>query len=172
MPLEPPTLPFDLPISHAGGATGDTLYARQGALLVSCPRPFQRHEGAFACPEPYRRIGGAECIPHSRESMRHGVAPPDDRFATIPIAPARRTCFDVRTCLWTHVPAYPLRAEGESADEPRDRRTRSSKLQPPPPPQALGCFRRFRLSGRHRPQRKGRTDCARGASHGRHQAID
>ena len=25
MPLEPPTLPFDLPTSHAGGATGDAL---------------------------------------------------------------------------------------------------------------------------------------------------
>jgi hypothetical protein len=53
MPLEPPMLPFDHPISHAGGATGDTLCALQGALLVSCPRPFQRREGAFACPEPY-----------------------------------------------------------------------------------------------------------------------
>jgi len=53
MPLEPPTLPFDLPISHAGGATGDTLCAHQGALLVSCFRQFQRREGAFACPEPY-----------------------------------------------------------------------------------------------------------------------
>jgi hypothetical protein len=52
MPLEPPTLPFDLPTSHAGGATGDALCARQGALLVSCLTPLQRREGAFACAEP------------------------------------------------------------------------------------------------------------------------
>jgi hypothetical protein len=52
MPLEPPTLPFDLPISHAGGATADTLCGRHEDLLVSCPRPFQRREGALACPEP------------------------------------------------------------------------------------------------------------------------
>jgi hypothetical protein len=52
MPLELAMLPFDLPTSHAGGATGDALCARQGALLVSCPGPLQRREGAFACAEP------------------------------------------------------------------------------------------------------------------------
>jgi hypothetical protein len=37
-----------LPIGNAGAATGDTLSMHQGPLLVSCPRPFQRREGAFA----------------------------------------------------------------------------------------------------------------------------
>src|ERR1035437_3273573 len=88
------------------------------------------------------------------------------------MAQQREPQFHVGTSIRPSPTSNPLSAEGEPPDEPRDRRTRSSKLQPPPPPQALGCFRRFRLSGRHRPQRKGRTDCARGASHGRHQAID
>jgi hypothetical protein len=43
--------------------------------------------------------------------------------------------------------AEPCNARKASPDEPRDRRTRSSNLQPRPPPQALGCFRRYRLSG-------------------------
>jgi hypothetical protein len=56
MPFEPPALPFALAISDAGGATGDTLCAYQGALLVSCPRPFQRRARAFACPEPLAEL--------------------------------------------------------------------------------------------------------------------
>jgi hypothetical protein len=39
--------------------------------------------------------------------------------------------------------ASPLRAEGESADEALDRRTRWSNLQSRRPPQALGCFDAF-----------------------------
>ncbi len=39
---------FGLPTSNAGIGTADTLGVHQGTLLVSCPRPFQRREGAFA----------------------------------------------------------------------------------------------------------------------------
>ncbi len=44
--------------------------ASGSALLVSCPGPLQRREGAFACLEPQTWIGGAKCIAHSRESTR------------------------------------------------------------------------------------------------------
>jgi hypothetical protein len=36
------------PIGNADAATRDTLSMHQATLLVSCPRPFQRREGAFA----------------------------------------------------------------------------------------------------------------------------
>jgi hypothetical protein len=65
-----------LPIGNAGGATGHTLSVHQGTLLVSCPRPFQRREGAFAYPERRSAIGGAKCIADTRDSGRQGATPP------------------------------------------------------------------------------------------------
>ena len=57
MPLEPPTLPVDLPISHAGGATGDTLCAEAVAQTLGVIDFLCIHdkatisEGAFSVAE-------------------------------------------------------------------------------------------------------------------------